>query len=70
MCIRDSGIVAEDAKWLLRTGQLTSNMMYTGYIRENDANMIAAAPVSYTHLDVYKRQVLHNSLRLDGCVFL
>lgn len=28
------GIVAEDAKWLLRTGQLTSNMMYTGYIRE------------------------------------
>ena len=26
------GIVAEDAKWLLRTGQLTSNMMYTGYI--------------------------------------
>ena len=37
------GIVAEDAKWLLRTGQLTSNMMYTGYIRENDANRIAAA---------------------------
>lgn len=38
-----NGIVAEDAKWLLRTGQLTSNMMYTGYIRENDANRIAAA---------------------------
>lgn len=37
------GIVSEDAKWLLRTGQLTSNMMYTGYIRENDANRIAAA---------------------------
>lgn len=37
------GIVAEDAKWLLRTGQLTSDMMYTGYIRENDANRIAAA---------------------------
>ena len=37
------GIVAEDAKLLLRTGQLTSNMMYTGYIRENDANRIAAA---------------------------
>lgn len=28
------GIVAKDAKLLLRTGQLTSNMMYTGYIRE------------------------------------
>lgn len=37
------GIVAEDAKRLLRTGQLTSDMMYTGYIRENDANRIAAA---------------------------
>lgn len=37
------GIVSEDAKWLLRTGQLTSNMMYTGYIRENDANRVAAA---------------------------
>lgn len=37
------GIVAEDAKLLLRAGQLTSNMMYTGYIRENDANRIAAA---------------------------
>ena len=37
------GIVSEDAKWLLRTGQLTSDMMYTGYIRENDANRIAAA---------------------------
>ena len=37
------GIVSEDAKLLLRTGQLTSNMMYTGYIRENDANRIAAA---------------------------
>ena len=37
------GIVAKDAKLLLRTGQLTSNMMYTGYIRENDANRIAAA---------------------------
>lgn len=37
------GIVAEDAKWLLRTGQLTSDMMYTGYIRENDANRIVAA---------------------------
>lgn len=37
------GIASEDAKWLLRTGQLTSNMMYTGYIRENDANRIAAA---------------------------
>lgn len=37
------GIVAEDAKLLLRTGQLTSDMMYTGYIRENDANRIAAA---------------------------
>lgn len=37
------GIVAEDAKWLLRTGQLTRDMMYTGYIRENDANRIAAA---------------------------
>lgn len=37
------GIVAEDAKLLLRTGQLTSNMMYTGDIRESDANRIAAA---------------------------
>ena len=37
------GIVAKDAKLLLRTGQLTSNMMYTGDIRENDANRIAAA---------------------------
>lgn len=37
------GIVAEDAELLLRTGQLTSDMMYTGYIRENDANRIAAA---------------------------
>lgn len=37
------GIVAEDAELILRTGQLTSNMMYTGYIRENDANRIAAA---------------------------
>lgn len=37
------GIVAKDAELLLRTGQLTSNMMYTGYIRENDANRIAAA---------------------------
>ena len=37
------GIVSEDAKLLLKTGQLTSNMMYTGYIRENDANRIAAA---------------------------
>ncbi len=38
-----TGIVAKDAKLLLRTGQLTSNMMYTGDIRENDANRIAAA---------------------------
>lgn len=37
------GIVAKDAKLILRTGQLTSNMMYTGDIRENDANRIAAA---------------------------
>lgn len=37
------GIVAKDAKLLLRTGQLTSNMMYTGDIRENDANRIAAS---------------------------
>lgn len=37
------GIVAEDAELILRTGQLTSNMMYTGYIRENDANRIVAA---------------------------
>ena len=44
------GIVAKDAKLLLRTGQLASNMMYTG-------------AVSYTHLDVYKRQAYTGILK-------
>ena len=46
------GIVAKDAKLLLRTGQLTSNMMYTGYIRENDANRIAAAQLVQQFSDI------------------
>ena len=39
--------------------------------REFDVVIIGAGPVSYTHLDVYKRQGEHTrSLRIPGCVFV
>lgn len=62
------GIVAKDAKLILRTGQLTSNMMYTGDIRENDANRIAAAQLVQQFLTSkdfkYSKILLQQAVRM------
>ena len=54
MCIRDS--------ILGRSYELLSDLQPEGYLVLGDTNSclsaISAKPVSYTHLDVYKRQFL------------
>lgn len=50
----------------LRTGQLTSNMMYTGYIRENDANRIAAAQLVQQFLTSKNFKYSKNPPSTDG----
>ena len=46
MCIRDS-LDAESIDWLEQ------------HLQQYEGTVIAVTPVSYTHLDVYKRQLLN-----------
>ena len=59
MCIRDS--FGGEEFVVIMPDTLPEDAMQ---IAERLRHSIATAPVSYTHLDVYKRQMLHNGLRL------
>ena len=73
MCIRDSNKGLEsfekrdDAANKLAgisPGKLIARMMSLASVMATNANLIQQKPVSYTHLDVYKRQQLRI---LDEC---
>ena len=38
------------------------------WLHEKGASFVTLTPVSYTHLDVYKRQVTQCALKLDGAI--
>ena len=61
MCIRDSldnDPVGRQALLTIQSSGVTVEDMSRHYARHKD-------PVSYTHLDVYKRQVYHQGLQLQ-----
>ena len=64
MCIRDRRPVA------LRDGLLCTHIRGEGdSLVESVREVIGIAPVSYTHLDVYKRQVPHSAIDAeDGAI--
>ena len=70
MCIRDRNTTREQMKMFLTRLGFNSKMVITGDITQIDLPNGAKSglkdcikiPVSYTHLDVYKRQTLSSSL--------
>ena len=55
MCIRDSGYTTEYDEYIVQDGEIVLNM--------GSHSAIVLKPVSYTHLDVYKRQVYGKWIR-------
>ena len=53
MCIRDRVVNNERLELTLKEG-----VTYSDGAKVKDATKVYACPVSYTHLDVYKRQCL------------
>ena len=62
MCIRDSNIVADGTRRIKERKCLTSVAYSTTFKQHLSALFV---PVSYTHLDVYKRQSHYRSFRLS-----
>ena len=61
MCIRDRGYTRIDIRQDSTTGKLymLEANAQCGLSEDEDYTSIGAIPVSYTHLDVYKRQYLY-----------
>ena len=61
MCIRDSKECAYELQLSTGTVKIGAMAKGSGMIHPNMATMLVYVTVSYTHLDVYKRQVQHGA---------
>ena len=52
---------------LSTVGLLPDSATVTGSVRYLGREMVGASPVSYTHLDVYKRQIMTNTTTPKPC---
>ena len=64
--------MVDDLEFLRKGGRLSGAAAFAGTllqikpILQGDPEGKIVVPVSYTHLDVYKRQSLHSKTRLPG----
>ena len=56
MCIRDSSITGDRGFGTIRDGDSDGKVEINHFDRFIDEAVLDTIPVSYTHLDVYKRQ--------------
>ena len=62
MCIRDRAFPDTIQEVIFAPGQFSPVANGTIYRTPDEKSVIAAKPVSYTHLDVYKRQIISRAL--------
>ena len=63
------GITGNSMRYRKTVCAVLAEMLWN--IRENSTDATAMSrPVSYTHLDVYKRQVLVDGEAIDSCIYL